>query len=356
MTERESNVYEMLWDCKFCGEKKLLGKTHRFCPTCGAAQDPDARYFPTEAEQVAVHDHHYVGADLTCPACGGLNVGDATYCTNCGAPLDKAERATTINEQYQEGHEIFEGGRSRDLVKEQFDKEMQRVGVQPKPGERKGLNWKVIGIVGVIIAVIAAIIVALTWTRETGVFVVGHSWERIIQIQDFDVRFQEGWDETVPSDAYRVSCSRRQRGTERIPDGETCENVRIDQGDGTFRTERRCTTNYREEPVYDQYCTYSVDRWANSRSVPTSGSSVTDVPYWAEVTLNCEGQNRIGCERISARNEVYNVIFQGEGETRYTCPFPQNEWQNIGIESAWTLRVRVVDADAGDCDSLQPAS
>jgi len=53
----------MLWDCEFCGTKKLLGKTHRFCPNCGAQQDPKARYFPSDEEKVAVKDHVYVGVD-----------------------------------------------------------------------------------------------------------------------------------------------------------------------------------------------------------------------------------------------------------------------------------------------------
>src|SRR4029078_11427250 len=57
-------VYEMIWDCKFCGQKKLLGLTHRFCAGCGAPQDPAARYFPPEHENVAVLDHPLRGADV----------------------------------------------------------------------------------------------------------------------------------------------------------------------------------------------------------------------------------------------------------------------------------------------------
>jgi hypothetical protein len=52
-------VYEMIWDCKFCGQKKLLGLTHRFCAGCGAPQDPASRYFPPDSEKVAVHDHEF---------------------------------------------------------------------------------------------------------------------------------------------------------------------------------------------------------------------------------------------------------------------------------------------------------
>src|SRR5688572_28230933 len=39
-------VFQMLWDCRFCGTSKLLGLDHRHCPNCGAAQDPEWRYFP----------------------------------------------------------------------------------------------------------------------------------------------------------------------------------------------------------------------------------------------------------------------------------------------------------------------
>ena len=46
-----SKTYEMMWDCGFCGSSKLLGKTHRYCPGCGAAQDPSTRYFPPEEEK-----------------------------------------------------------------------------------------------------------------------------------------------------------------------------------------------------------------------------------------------------------------------------------------------------------------
>ena len=88
-----AKVYEMQWDCKFCGTKKLLGKTHRFCPNCGAQQDPTWRYFPSDSEKVAVQDHVYVGADIICKACQSLNSGKAEFCGNCGAPLSDAARA-----------------------------------------------------------------------------------------------------------------------------------------------------------------------------------------------------------------------------------------------------------------------
>jgi hypothetical protein len=46
----EAGTFQMLWDCKYCSTKKLLGVTHKFCPSCGAAQDANARYFPSDEE------------------------------------------------------------------------------------------------------------------------------------------------------------------------------------------------------------------------------------------------------------------------------------------------------------------
>ena len=57
----DSNAYEMFWDCPYCGTAELLGKTHRHCPACGAAQDAEARYFPPEDRKVAVEDHVRAG-------------------------------------------------------------------------------------------------------------------------------------------------------------------------------------------------------------------------------------------------------------------------------------------------------
>ena len=73
MWGRNVAVYEMFWDCASCGTSRLLGKSHRHCPACGAPQDPARRYFPAESEKVAVHDHRFVGVDRVCSACETAN-------------------------------------------------------------------------------------------------------------------------------------------------------------------------------------------------------------------------------------------------------------------------------------------
>ena len=97
MGDTTEKTYEMLWDCEFCGTEKLLGKTHRHCPECGAVQNPKTRYFPSEDEKVAVEDHQFVGADRHCGACDAPNSVMAKHCTECGAPMD-GTREVEVNE------------------------------------------------------------------------------------------------------------------------------------------------------------------------------------------------------------------------------------------------------------------
>lgn len=346
-------VYEMLWDCQFCGTKKLLGKTHRFCPNCGASQNPDSRYFPSDEEKVAVEDHQYVGADRICPSCNELNSGNAEFCQQCGAPLTKAAEARRMETQERAEGERFESSGSRNVLKERHDRDLAAlVAERQKPSS--GLNWKVIGLVVLVLAVIGGIIAALTITRETTVVAMGHSWEREIRIDRYDSFSTQSWWDVPPAgdNVVRGSCTDRQRSTRQVPDGQECRTRRVDMGDGTFREERVCETRYRSEPVYDRWCSWSGYRWNYSRSVSTAGQSVSETPYWGEYALRCDNQRSVGCERIDSRLEAYHVTFKGD-EHEYVCDFAQLDWQLIPIESVWKVNVRAVDARAADCNSLQ---
>ena len=149
-------------------------------------------------------------------------------------------------------------------------------------------------------------------------------------------------------------CTERQRDTRRVPDGQECRTVRSDNGDGTFSERQQCTTKYRSEPVYDDWCTWNGTRWDYERSVTAAGSSLNETPYWAEYNLNCEGTRSVGCERVSNRIEEYNVIYHSsDTDHDYRCGFSQQDWEATGIESLWVGQVgRFNQADI-DCDSLE---
>lgn len=356
MALEPGKTYEMLWDCQFCSTKKLLGKTHRFCPNCGAPQNPAARYYPEDSEAVAVEDHVFVGRDKTCGSCAQLNAGDAEFCQQCGSPLTSAKEATTVDDSagwVGDGVQRLSTG-SRDVTGEKFAAEMERVGVTKKKNSG-GINKWVIGGIAVVAVLVIAAVVALFWTKETTALVTGHSWQREIRIEQYDSFVEQSWDDVVPigDDVIRGMCTQKQRSTRQIPDGEECSNRRVDQGDGTFRTERQCTTKYRSEPVYDSWCTYTGKRWNYERSVTTTGKSISETPAWGNVTLNCNGQRSIGCEREASRSEEYLVHFKGEEDVTFQCGMPQPQWESVRIESVWTVQVRVLDADAADCATLK---
>lgn len=351
-------TYEMLWDCQFCGTTKNLGKTHRFCPNCGAPQNPDSRYYPSDEEKIAVEDHKFVGVDVTCPACNQLNSAANEFCQQCGSPLTEGAKAKTLDAQTKADGGVFESSGSRDLVQEKYDSEMERIGVKPKEKAKRGgkSNIKVFAIVGAIIAAIVAIGAVLNMTESATVVADGHSWERKVDVLEYREFTTMSWrDSRPPGDNMTIdfgSCTSKQRSTKRIPDGETCKTVRKDQGDGTFRESRECTTKYREEPVYDDYCRWRGNRWEDSYSRVTSGTGLSPEPYYEDITLKCEGQKQVGCERANYSGS-YNVDFTGNENRTYTCGFPQEEWASIPIESVWSIEVRRVDANAGLCHTLE---
>ncbi len=255
--------YQMLWDCRFCGTKKLLGVTHRHCPNCGAAQDPAWRYFPAEGDMVALEDMPYVGADKICPACKQPNSAASTYCSECGADLATGQVAQTFGKR-DLGTGIAETDTRRDVVKDEFDAEMKRIGAD-KPRSRPvflGLtktHLAIIGIVALVALIIGGIIYAVTYRKAVSGTVEAMSWKRVVDIQVYSPFSGSGWDETVPGGAYNKDCERRQRGTKKVADGSHPECSDVDQGDGRFKRECHEVTDYRDEPEYDQWCAYTVN-------------------------------------------------------------------------------------------------
>lgn len=341
----DGNVYEMMWDCKFCGTAKLLGVTHRYCPNCGSAQDAEKRYFPSDAEKVAVKDHEYVGADKVCEACDTPNAGNAEFCTNCGSPLSEEARAKKLASELRAEDAAFERSNAKDQAK-RAQELAERDAEQAAKGSKT--KWIIIGVVAVILALIA---VFIFWTKEVGVVTTGHAWERSIEIEDYNARRKGSWCDNVPSDAYNISETRKVRSHKQIPDGQECSTRRIDQGDGTYREQQECRTKYREEPVYDDYCNYLVNRWEYKRSVEVQGNNKQ--PYWPRYQLTCEGQRK-GCEKESRRQETYILLLENiESKEQYECDVDKKRWENALLKSKWKLNVSGITGGAR-CSSLQP--
>lgn len=349
--------YEMQWDCPVCMTKKLLGKTHRFCPNCGAAQNADARYFPADEDKVAVEDHELVGSDVICPACGGLNSAASNNCGTCGSPLEQGEAVNTLTKGFASGALPTQ---ARDVDQVRHEREMAAAGIDAntmqaqQSGKKSGISPVMVGIAVVAAVVCGGIFWLFSQTEATTVTAVDHQWEREIRVEEYQTVRAEAWEDQVPAAAYGETCRLRERSTQRIQTGEQCRTERRDNGDGTFTERQVCEPTYREEPVMDDWCSYSVNLWEYERSVTTRGDGLSSAPEWGNTRFSCSSE-RLGCEREAGRNESYSVIFRDGDRNTYTCTFPQSEWQSISPNSQWNIEVRQFVGGAA-CDTLERAA
>lgn len=360
MRQEELGTYEMLWDCPACGTPKLLGIQHRHCPACGSPQDPERRYYPSDEDKVAVQDHVYQGADKICPACTTANAGAAQFCVGCGSPLEgDAKEAAARSEQQVGDHEGFGGESVKDARDEARTRQhahrqqaMGKPAASPSPGMSRGL--KIGLIVGGIALVLGILIFVLFfWKKEAQVEVQGHQWARTIEIQTFKEVRESRWCDQMPRKARRVTKRKEKRSTKKVKDGETCVKKRKDNRDGTFKQVKECKPKYREEPVYDQKCSYEIDKWVTERTAKAEGQGKDPAPSWPAFELKREGSCK-GCQREGPRKESYTLLFvdSKEGES-YECEVEASRWSSAEVGSKWKAEVGVVTSSI-DCDDFEP--
>ena len=330
MAEEEVH-YEMLWDCSQCNTTGLLGDTHRHCPTCGAAQDPTQRYFPKPGEEVEARNHRFVGVDWACAYCSTPNSAASAHCTNCGAGQDGTKPVALV-----------------------LDAPTPEPLATPAPAAKRSRVALWVFAAFALLAVVLGFM--LTSTHEETATIASKNWQREIQIEKFGAVPGSAWCDSLPNDAYAISQSREQRSTRSIPDGQVCQDQRIDKGDGTFVKHRECTPRYREEPVYDNRCRYQVNRWRNYRTIQT-GPQTTATPMWPALnnlsttgTMNGLATNGMGAERAGQRSESYVLQLQSGGKT-HSCNVPESVWAKYEQGAAAPVKVRLTGGV--DCSSLQ---
>jgi len=308
-----AGTYEMLWNCNYCKTNKLLGLTHRFCPNCGAPQDANARYFPPDNEKIAVKDHQYVGADRVCSACENPNAARCEFCTQCGAPLTESAKAKLQLDQPRDGTQSNTAAANK-------PKNYYRI-------------FAILAGIGVVLSIVGYFLFA---SKPVEVTLQGHLWSRSIAIETFGPVSHSAWCDQLPGNAFNVSRHREIRDYRQIPDGETCQTMRIDQGDGTYREQRHCVPKYRQEPIYDQRCEYSIHQWHPIRQAKARGTDLS--PHWPKVQLRKSG-SCVGCEREGAKDEKYSWILQSAKGKEYECPLELARWKAGQPGSTWILPV-----------------
>lgn len=336
-------TYEMFWDCKFCGASKLLGKSHRHCPGCGAAQDADWRYFPAEDEKVAVEDHVFVGVDRSCPACEAPNSAAGGHCVNCGAPMDGS---APVARQDSVAAGAQSGERSPPAKGNSPPPPAQRT--EPK---RFNKGCLLVAFLAIPILIVTFVGLSVFWTRDVNVQIEGHRWERSVEVETYSSLQEGSWCSSLPGGAYEVARSTRQSGTNEVAVGETCTTVNVDNGDGTFSTSEDCTTDYISEPVYDEWCDYRIDRWAVTRTAELKGDALEPAPSWPTPDVsNCSG---LGCTRLGKRDEGYFVDVKDSDGDIHECRYKDVDWANFRVGESRTGKKSIVLGFVA-CNSLLP--
>jgi hypothetical protein len=324
-------VYEMVWDCRFCGATKLLGLTHRHCPSCGAQQDPNTRYFPADHEKVAVQDHAFYGADIACRYCQAPSSRRAHHCGQCGAALAE--------------------GSAVPLHVEPGSQEMAyAAGPASEPPKRP--LWKIALPVTALAAVVVAVLL-IVWKKEQRFVVAERSWSRSVSVERLGSVRQSAWCDELPATAADVSRRREQRGVKQVASGEDCRLQREDQGDGTFKERQVCTPRHADQPVYAEKCDFVVAKWAALHQQTVEGR-LGSAPRWPDVTLTKTGCEQLGCEREGARSETYTVVLKDAAGESYRCNFDEQTWQSYADGATYTGKLRALVGTL-DCSSLRKA-
>lgn len=305
--------YEMLWDCSHCDTKKLLGKTHRHCPSCGAPQDETRRYFPSDDDKVKVEDHLFTGGDKKCGSCGAAQSSKATNCGRCGAPLGDAKSVPLVT--------------------------------QPKAAKKKSrLLWYIL--FGVVVFGVLVWFMCIR-KKEVAMTVTGHSWAAVQEIEEYREVTEEAWHDEVPIGARQVSCSRKERSKTEVQDGEDCTIEQKDKGDGTFEEVENCTPRMKTEGVDDDFCTFQIERWTTVEKLETRGEGLEVT--WPVVPAS-KVQSGLGARRAGKKRGVYTVELN-DGKNDRTCDVGEGTWKKY--KNGQTIKAKV-RARSGDivCSEL----
>lgn len=219
------------------------------------------------------------------------------------------------------------------------------------------LGLKMRPVFAVLAGMIAIMSIVLSFTmdfKKEGL-IEDLAWSRSIGIERIVTLAEAGWDR--PIDAYDVASQRKIRtyktvtigyrtetrtSTERYQSGtESYSCGQESLGNGYFRTKtctratystRPVTTSHqvpitKEQPVWDTWYSYKVDRWRETRRVPAAGGDTE--PEWPEITLE-EG------ERAGVKKSSYTYVVSLDGE-RKSGKMELKEWTRLDEGDAVTV-------------------
>ncbi len=325
--------YQMLWDCPACGTQKLLGIDHRFCPACGSPQDANKRYFPPEGEEVEAEGHVYVGSDWTCAFCETPNSNKAENCPSCGASKDGSRPPQTV-------------------IDKKFEEE-SAAKIQSEEKEKKKFSVLKILLIAGLVGILVLVLLIKFLTKEENLTIDHHSWSTNVVVEELNVFNDSTWCDEMHRKVHPGFYSKllfkkaKQKGTNRVADGEICKDKKVDRGDGTFKKERVCETKYKDVPIMDEYCTFTNAGWMVKHQLRNEADDMN--PFFAEYEIQKKG-NCIGCERIGKKEEFYFLNMQHD-EKMKSCLVDKAKWEQFADQSKVKVKIGLIGG-ALQCDKM----
>ncbi|HNN94039.1 MAG TPA: zinc ribbon domain-containing protein [Pseudomonadota bacterium] len=229
--------------------------------------------------------------------------------------------------------------------------------------------------------------------RKVRYVVERRDWERTIAIETLQKRAGRDFESDLPKGAYNTACERKFRknrdvpiGTEiyfedeedrshceayetrtvqeEVEDGKRCTEQGYKTQGGVSvktclswepkyktvsKTERECAryrvrqvkktrTKYKQEPVYENHCSYEVDTvYRESRVLRAGSDHDGDTPRWPEVS-GLSSRDRTG-----SKKEKYTLHLKKSGgnEREDYAPSDEAEWARHAVGSVVTARVKL---------------
>lgn len=350
-----------VWDCPACGTKGIPGDAYR-CPNCSRTRAADTKfYLPEQIKEVtdaAGIAAAQAGADWLCDFCGNLNTATHDRCTQCGA--GRGERQRETREYAQEAIPRSAAA----VADDHLNPAAMPVAAPPKV-QPKRRAW----ILPVVVAALLACIglgLYLFLPREAIATVSGKGWERSLRVETYGPRQDQAWADAVPAGARDQRCQQAVRSYRQVLTGMTteqqrqCQNVQVgteeyecgvvDLGNGRFE-QKMCTRPvyeeqcewvsvqvpiYVQEPVYDNYCTYTIDRWEYARTETASGRDTE--PYWPAVETTATQREQSG-----GRSESYTLYIVDAKEKTWEYKTDLATWQQFSRGQKCTLKFNALN-------------
>ncbi len=333
------------------------------CEKCGKHRPKNVEfYLPDNAKIIRDKDELYdakAGANWSCMHCNYDNKATSDTCVHCDTPRD-TEYEKWINLGGELSTKSYAAGQAPKSSKTLKQKADEYVPVR----SRLKKYLKIAAIALGVILIIWFIYAQFFATSEVEVKVVGYSWERSMTVEEERTVSEEGWN--VPSGGRQKRRERKQSGTKEVYDHsewdeepiyedvmvgtQQVECGTVDNGNGTFETQycdepvyesQQTGTReverkiYRDEPVYDYWYTYDIERWFEIANPKSSGSNHT--AKWPDYKLKSK-------ERIGSEYESYTVLVEPiSGDSDFgtlTYELSESEWNGMDMGEIFIAKVR----------------